>query len=219
MRVTTEAGAKLSTPAKVAISRKCKVQTNPAEKKRNVRGTADPNVSAWDRLNQLKGKHLTVMSGKLRCDACKETVCKKKSSVSKHIASQKHIKSKEVIAKSKKKDQSIVDLMKRNDEQMNPKGSTLPKDMRLYRYELVESLLTTGIPISKVDNLRPFLEKYGHRLTSSSHLTELIHLILKREKDCVKSEIATTDSFSVIFDGSTRLGEALPIVVRFIDNQ
>ena len=63
----------MSTPEKTTISRKRKVQTNPAEKKGNVRGTADPNVSAWDRLNQFKGKHLTMVSGKLRCDACKET--------------------------------------------------------------------------------------------------------------------------------------------------
>ena len=80
-------------------------------------------------------------------------------------------------------------------------------------------MLTAGIPILKVDNLRQFLEKYGHRLTSSSHLTELVPLILKKEKDCVKSEIVTSDNFSVIFDGSSRLGEALAIVVRFIDNQ
>lgn len=218
LKVAIEAGARLSTPAKAAISRKRKVQSNPAEKERNVRGTADPEVSAWDRLDQFKGEHFTVVAGKLRCDACKETVSKKKSSVMKHIASHKHIKSKEVIAKSKKKDQSIVELMKRNDKQINPKGSTLPEDMRLYRFELVESLLTAGIPKSKVDNLRPFLEKYGHRLTSSSHLSELIPLILKKEKDCVKSEIATSDNFSVIFDGSTRLGEAL-VVVRFIDNR
>ena len=137
MRVTTEAGARQSTPEKVAISRKCKVRTNPAEKEQNVRGTANPTVSSLDRLNQVKGVYLTVLSGKLRCDACKETMCKKKSSVSKHIASQKHIKSKEVIAKSKKKDQSIVDLMKRNDEQTNPKRSTLPRDMSQYRYELL----------------------------------------------------------------------------------
>ena len=77
---------------------------------------------------------------------------------------------------------------------MNPKGSALPKDMRLDRYELLESLLIAGIPISKVDNQRIFLEKYGHRLTSSSHLSELIPLILKREKDCVKSEIGTKKS-------------------------
>ena len=37
----------------------------------------------------------------------------------KHIAPQKRIKSKTVITKSRKKDQIIVDLMKRNDEGMN----------------------------------------------------------------------------------------------------
>ena len=33
----------------------------------------------------------------------------------------------------------------------------------------------------------------------------------------MKSEIAANSAFSVIFDGSTRLGEALAIIVRFID--
>ena len=37
----------------------------------------------------------------------------------KHIASQKRIKSKTVITKSKEKDQIIGDLMKRNCERMN----------------------------------------------------------------------------------------------------
>ena len=89
LRITTEAGARLNSPEKAAILKR-KVQTNPAEKKRNVHGTADPNVSARDRLSQFKGEHITVVSGKLRCDACKKTVCKKRSSVSKHITSQKH---------------------------------------------------------------------------------------------------------------------------------
>ena len=61
LRVAAEAGARLSTPANAAISRECKVLTKPTEKKRNVRGIADPNVSAWDRLNQFKGEHLTVV--------------------------------------------------------------------------------------------------------------------------------------------------------------
>ena len=60
-----------------------------------------------------------MASGKLGCDACKETESEKKSSVMKHIASPKRIKSKTVITKSKKKDQIIVDQMKRNDERMN----------------------------------------------------------------------------------------------------
>jgi hypothetical protein len=106
--------SRLSTPDKANISRQRKVQTNPAGKTKNICGTVSPNVSAWDRLNEFKDKYLTVLSGGLRCDACKETISKKKSSVKKHIQSQKHIKSKDVIKKSKKKDQSIRDLMARN---------------------------------------------------------------------------------------------------------
>ena len=87
----------------------------------------------------------------------------------------------------------------------------------LYRYELVETLLKAGIPLLKVDSLRPFLEKYGHRLTSRNHLAEFIPMIRQKEIDFVKSEIAANSAFSVIFDGNTRLGEALAIIVRFID--
>ena len=209
------AGARLSVPEKASISRKRKVPTNPAEKKRNVRGSVDPKVSAWDRLNEFKDQCLTTVSGNLRCDACRETISKKKSSVKKHVASVKHIKALENIKKSKKKDQNIKDLLAKTSG--GARGSTLPEDMRLYRYELVEALLKAGIPLSKVDSLRPFLEKYGHRLTTRSHLAEFIPTIHQKEIDFVKSEIAANSAFSVIFDGSTRLGEALAIVVRFID--
>ena len=89
--------------------------------------------------------------------------------------------------------------------------------MRLYRYELVKALLKAGIPLLKVDSLRPFLEKYGHHLTSRNHLAEFISMIRQKEIDFVKSGIAANSAFSVIFDGSTRLREALAIIVRFID--
>lgn len=66
------AGARLSVPEKASISRKRKVPTNPAKKKRNVRGSVDPKVSAWDRMNEFKDQCLTTdtVSGNLRCDAC-----------------------------------------------------------------------------------------------------------------------------------------------------
>ena len=83
-----------------------------------------------------------------------------------------------------------MDLMTRNSK---AKVSTLPEDMRLYRYELVEILLKAGIPLSKADILRPFFEKYGHRLTSRSHLAKFIPLILKIEKHTVKAKIAAND--------------------------
>ena len=175
LEVAASAGARLSTPEKASISRKRKVQTYPAEKKRNVRGSVDPNVSAWDRVNEFKDQCLTTVSGNLRCDACRETLSKKNSSVKKHVSSIKHIKALENIKKSKKKDQNIEDLLAKTSG--GAKGSTLPEDMRLYRYELVEALLKAGIPLLKVDRLRPFLEKYGHRLTSRNHLAEFIPMI------------------------------------------
>ena len=54
-------------------------------------------------------------------------------------------------------------------------------------------------------------------MTSRSHLAEFFPLNLKKEKDTIKDEIAANDGFSLLFDGGTRIGEALAIVVRFID--
>ena len=82
------------------------MQTNPAEKRRNVCSRADPNVSAWDRLNQFKGEHLTVVKCRVNSDVTQaRKLCLKRSSVMKHIANQKHIKLKTVIVKTNKKDQ------------------------------------------------------------------------------------------------------------------
>ena len=112
-----------------------------------------------------------------------------------------------------------IELLRRNDQAKHPKGETLPHDMHLYRFDLIQSFLTAGIPLSKIDYLRSFLEKYGHRLTSQSHLRELIPSVLQKEKETLKSELSKAKVVSTIFDGSTRLGEALAIIVRFVDSQ
>ena len=54
------------------------MQTNPGEKKGNLRGSVDPNVSAWDRVNEFKDQCLAAVSGNLRRDACRETLTKKR---------------------------------------------------------------------------------------------------------------------------------------------
>ena len=58
--------------------------------------------------------------------------------------------------------------------------ATLPAEMRLFRFEVVESFLSGGIALAKVDALRPLLEKYGHRLTNRAHLSELIPAVLEK---------------------------------------
>ena len=67
-----------------------------------------------------------------------------------------------------------------------------------------------------MDAMRPFLEKYGYRLTSSAHLNELMPAVQDKEKETLKEELKVAKEVSVIFDGTARLGEALAIVVRYI---
>ena len=155
-------GANLRTPEKAKIARERKLQTNPAGKSRSTRGQSDPKLSSWQRVQEHKNEYLASVDGKLRCDACKETISKKKSTVKKHISSLKHVKAKKTILESKKKDQSVLELLRRNDQAKHPKGETLPHDMCLYRFDLIQSFLTAGIPLSKIDYLRSFLEKYGY---------------------------------------------------------
>ena len=84
----------------------------------------------------------------------------------------------------------MLELLRRNDQAKHPKGETLPHDMRPHHFDLIQSFLTAGIPLSKIDCLRSCLEKYGHRLTSQSHLRELISSILHKEKETLKSELS-----------------------------
>ena len=71
---------------------------------------------------------------------------------------------------------------------------------------------------------RYLLEKNGYRLTGSSNLGQYISLIFKRETERVKRELSLpgsadgTRDVSVIFDGSTRQGEAIAIIFRFIND-
>ena len=75
--------------------------------------------------------------------------------------------------RNKAESQSIKECLQKRARRENATGSTLPSEIQLYRYELVESSLLAGVPLSKVDAMRPFVEKYGHRLTSRAHLSEL----------------------------------------------
>lgn len=87
--------------------------------------------------------------------------------------------------------------------------------MVVYRYELVESALLAGLALSKGNAMRPFLEKYGHWLTSRAHLIELTLAILLREKETLKEQPKSVEDVSVIIDGTAHLAESLAIVVRF----
>ena len=67
------------------------------------RGHKNPNskTSVWDRIKEFPGQHLECVRGQVRCNACQETIARKKSTVEKHVKSKKHLKGISSIAKIK----------------------------------------------------------------------------------------------------------------------
>ena len=102
------------------------------------------------------------------------------------------------------------------DKAERPVGETLPLDHRAFRVEIMTNFLREGIPIAKLDGLRPIMERNNFSLTRSSHTVEYIPFILSEEKARLQS-LLRDKNIGIIFDGTTRLGEAIAIVFRFLD--
>ena len=73
------------------------------------------------------------------------------------MLSRKHLNG---MKRDKSKSQSIEQCLQRQLSR-----DILPTDMRVFRFEVLETLLMDGIPISK---------KYGHSLTTSAHKKDII---------------------------------------------
>ena len=87
----------------------------------------------------------------------------------------------------------------------------------MYRLKVLKTFLRAAIPFTKLDAFRELLEENAVRLTGRRHMSDLIPFLYSQERADIKTEIGERP-LSVIFDGTTRLGEALAIVVRFIDD-
>ena len=143
IEVTIAAGATLSSPARASISRKRKLHVNEGKYKQRGSGSSTSSsgkgntTCAWHRVKDYPKRYFAVVSGNLSCNACSETLSLKKSSIDKQIKSSKHTNGVARIAKDKKQSQSIMDCLKRRDMREHPSGSTLPAEIRLFRFEIV----------------------------------------------------------------------------------
>ena len=98
------------------------------------------------------------------------------------------------------------------------KGETLSLDMQVYRVKVVSSFLRAGIPLSKLGLFHDILEENAYRLCDRRHMSDLIPFVLRQEQARIKEEIEG-QHVTITFDGTTRLREALAIVVHIISEE
>ena len=214
--------SKLRAPSKSDLCRKRKILTYlPVGKKRSshsgYKKSKDPKVTPLQRAKEFPNDHLCVSARNHFCNVCREKLCVKRSTMKNHLTSTKHADSKTVYKKGELRDGDIVKALQKYDQRVNPVGQTLPQEQRLYRIKVVMTLLKAGIPLNKLDVLRDLLEEKATRLTDTRQMYDLIPFILEQEKDKIQSEIKDKH-LSIVFDGTSRLGEVLAIIIRYVDN-
>ena len=213
--------SRLHRPTSSELSRKRKVDRNPPPKgKKRSRGASasDPkSVTPSQRIRQYAGENLSVSNKKLFCLACREELSVKSSVINYHIKSTKHISGKKRLETQRKAELEIVESLRSRDALEHPKGESLPDNQRVYRVKVVRTFLSAGVALNKIPEFRDLLEEHAFRLTDRRRMSDLVPFILDQEKEKIKNEIADKP-LSIIFDGTSRLGELLGVVVRFIDS-
>ena len=114
-------------------------------------------------------------------------------------------------------DQDIMQSLTKYNEEVYGRGETLPEQHQVFRVKVVKAFLQADVPLNKIRHFRELLEENGYRLTDKRHLFDLIPFILEEEKQNIKLSIQGK-WLSVIFDGTSHCGEALAILVRYIDD-
>ena len=155
-------------------------------------------------------------NGSLFCQSCCEEISIKKQNISVHVSSTKHKTNKEKLSQISKKDQNIAEAMEKYDEVHHPKGETLPTATRVFRVKVVQAFLKSGTPLHRMEYFRNLFERAGFALTSSSNMHQLIPFILEEEYKAISKEVMGKD-VSIVFDRTTRDGEALVVLVHFIE--
>ena len=155
-------------------------------------------------------------AGMLFCSCCREILPVHKGSIRKHCVAPKHFQNKQKLENSLEQKQAILTSIANYKVSAGATGVTNMSDQeRLFRYDVLFSFLGSGDPLASIDHHRPLLQKYGYKLTSATHLSDLIPLILEDEIKKIKEEMGAQNVHG-IFDGATFNGECFCLLFRFI---
>jgi len=154
----------------------------------------------------------------LWCTACHQIVNAKAGGFNKHKNGSDHSRALAARSSTDKETLKMAGMM-RSYLKKNPnlRGIGVDDGTHQFRLEAVAAAFGAGIPISKLDELRPFLQKWTkNSLTGSTHLGIYISALAEAELTEIRELMITCTCCWVIFDGTTRVDEVLAVVFRFV---
>ena len=89
-------------------------------------------------------------------------------------------------------------------------GEQLPEEQQVFSVKVISTFLKTDIPINIFQSL---LEETGLRLAGHRVMSDLISFVHQEELKRVRDEVHRRN------DGTTHLGEAMAVILRFVDEQ
>jgi hypothetical protein len=186
------------------------------------------NVTAKQRIREFPNNFLIeAVNGTLFCELCRCEVHNfwRKSVVSQHVNSNKHVKKLEA-ATEKAPEVSTIDRLFKEALNKLQVGRTLDQSVHLKRMEALRAILKLGAGISSLcspngNDLKDLLERQLKvRLLDDRGLRDYVPLLRDVEKELVATELRNSSGrIGVIFDGTTRVCEVEAIVFRFCPKQ
>ena len=88
----------------------------------------------------------------------------------------------------------------------------------MFRVKVIRSFLRAAVSLNKLECFRGLLEEHAWHLTDRHHMSDLVPFILKEEQSRIQEELAGRH-MAVIFFVTTHLGEALPIVMHYVNDE
>ena len=174
-------------------------------------------VTPFQQVKEFPCEQLVVRRSKLFCNACREELHVKSSTVKNHIRSTKHAEGKEKLCLKEAREQDIATALKVHNSTDHLVGENLAEEQQVFRVKVVTVFLKAAVPLRKICHFRDLLEEGGYSLGDRHTLSNLVPFIQKQKKQLILSELEG-QYISVIFDLTCRLGEALCLVVRYITN-
>ena len=89
---------------------------------------------------------------------------------------------------------------------------------QVFCVKVLTAFLKGGIVINKINCFKSILEESAYKLTDQSNMAQIIPVVRQEEIRKIWEEL-TGREISIVFDGTTRIGEALVLIVRFLDSE